>query len=288
MAEGTSEIAVGSDTGGSVRIPAALNGVVGFKPTARRVPLAGTFPPSITLDSIGPLARTVADCAATDAVMAGEESVPLIPPPLGGLKLGIPHGLLFDDLEPAVAEGFERSLAALEKAGVRLTDHAIDDLVTAMAEAMKAGSIASIEAAEVHAGWLADKENVAAVDRHVARPLSRQLGISATHHRGLIRRRSRLAALMDERLQSADALALPTVPIVAPPAAPLIHDGRLWNRTDSALLRNPQVANYFDLTSISLPMPGMALPAGLMLFARHGVDHRLLCIAAAVERVLGR
>ena len=135
---------------------------------------------------------------------------------------------------------------------MRLTDHAIDDLVSAMAEATKAGTIASIEAAEVHAGWLADKEKVAAVDPHVARPLSRQLGTSAAHYIGLIRRRSRLAALMDERLQSVDVLALPTVPIVAPPIAPLNHDGRLWNRTNSVLLRNPQVANQFDLTSISL------------------------------------
>jgi aspartyl-tRNA(Asn)/glutamyl-tRNA(Gln) amidotransferase subunit A len=288
VAEGTSEIAIGSDTGGSVRIPAALNGVVGFKPTARRIPLAGALPLSSTLDSIGPLARTVADCAATDAVMAGEEPAPVAPLPLAGLKLGIPRGLLFDDLEPAVAEGFERSLAALEADGARLADHAIDDLVTAMAEATKAASIACIEAAEIHADWLANEEKVAAVDPHVAGPLSRGLGISAAHYIRLIRQRTSLAALMDERLRSVDVLALPTVPIVAPPIAPLINDGRLWNWTDSLLLRNPQVANQFDLTSISLPMPGMALPAGLMLFARPGTDRRLLRIAAAVERALGR
>jgi aspartyl-tRNA(Asn)/glutamyl-tRNA(Gln) amidotransferase subunit A len=91
---------------------------------------------------------------------------------------------------------------------------------------------------------------------------------------------------MDERLRSIDVLALPTVPMLAPAVAPLLADDALWNRTDGMLLRNPQVANQFDLTSISLPMPGSTLPSGLMLFARNGRDRRLLEIAAAVEAVL--
>ncbi len=285
-AEGTSDIAIGSDTGGSVRIPAALNGVVGFKPTARRVPLAGCFPLSSTLDSIGPLARSVADCAAADAVMAGEEFAPLAPLSLAGLRIGIPRGRLLDDLEPAVAEAFQHSLKMLEAAGARLVDHSIDDLVAEMNAATKAGSLAGIEAAEIHAGWLGDPQKAASVDPHVAGPLIRRLAITAAHYIGLIRKRTELAARMDERLQPVDVLALPTVPMLAPPIAPHLSDDALWNRTDGMLLRNPQVANLFDLTSISLPMLGKPLPAGLMLFAQNGEDRRLLEIAAAMEKVV--
>jgi aspartyl-tRNA(Asn)/glutamyl-tRNA(Gln) amidotransferase subunit A len=286
VAEGTSEIAIGTDTGGSVRIPAALNGVAGFKPTARRVPLAGAFPLSFTLDSIGPLARTVADCAAGDAVMAGQEFSRLVPLPLVGLRIGIPQGRLLEDLEPAVAKAFQYCLKALEAAGVRLADHLVDDLVGEMNAATKAGSLASIEAAEIHAGWLADPEKATVVDPHVAGPLAQRLATSATHYIGLMRKRAELASRMDERLQPIDVLALPTVPMLAPLIEPLVADKSLWNRTDSRLLRNPQVANQFDLTSISLPMPGAPLPAGLMLFARNSGDRRLLRIAAALEGVL--
>lgn len=286
-AEGTSDIAIGTDTGGSVRIPAALNGVVGFKPTARRVPLDGCFPLSATLDSIGPLARTVADCAAADAVMAGETVLPLLlPMPLAGLSIGIPQGRLLGDLEPKVAEAFQRSLKVLEVAGARLADHPVDDLLAEMSAATRAGSLAGIEAAAIHSDWLGDPEISAAVDPHVAGPLTRRLAVTAAHYIALIRKRTELAARMDERLRTIDVLAMPTVPMLAPLIAPHLSDDALWNRTDGMLLRNPQVANQFDLTSISLPMPEMPLPAGLMLFARNGQDRRLLKIAASVEAAL--
>jgi aspartyl-tRNA(Asn)/glutamyl-tRNA(Gln) amidotransferase subunit A len=286
VAEGTSDIAIGSDTGGSVRIPAAVNGVVGFKPTAGRIPLTGCFPLSSTLDSIGPLARSVAECAVADAIMAGEESTPLLPLPLSGLRIGIPQGRLLEELEPAVSDAFQRSLKALEAVGARLVDHAIDDLIAEMNAATKAGSLAGIEAAEIHSDWLMDPEKAASVDPHVSGPLARRLTVSAAHYIRLLRKRGELVARMDERLALVDVLALPTVPMLAPLIARHITDDRLWNRTDSLLLRNPQVANQFDLTSISLPIPGTSLPAGLMFFARHGEDHRLLRIAAAAMEAL--
>ena len=113
VAEGTSEISIGSDTGGSIRIPAALNGVVGFKPTARRVPLKGAFPLSYTLDSVGPLARSVSACADADAILAGEAPVPLRIPTLRGLRIGIPRGRLFGEIEPAVATSIRCGRARL-------------------------------------------------------------------------------------------------------------------------------------------------------------------------------
>ena len=286
VGEGTSEISIGSDTGGSIRIPAALNGVVGFKPTARRVPLAGAYPLSATLDSIGPLARSVAECAVADAVMAGEEPVPLRPVSLAGLRVGVPRGVLFEDTEPEVAAGFDRCLRALEQSGARVVDLPIDDLVAEMRQATKRASIASMEGAEVHADWLSVGASVP-VDPHVSGPLSRALAIPASVYIRTIRRRGELAAIMAERLASTDVLALPTVPIVAPSIVAMASDEALRNKAEGLLLRNTQVANQFDLCAISLPMPDMVLPAGLMLVARNGQDHHLLRIAAEVERLLG-
>lgn len=287
VGEGTCDVAIGSDTGGSVRIPASLNGVVGFKPTARRVPLTGAYPLSATLDSIGPLARTVAQCAAADAAMAGGEMPALLPLSLAGLRIGIPRGVLFEDTELEVAAGFERCIRALDQSGARVVDLPIDDLIAEMRAATKRASIASMEGAEVHANWLSVGASVP-VDPHVSGPLSRALAIPASVYIRTIRRRGELAAAMTERLASIDVLALPTVPIVAPLIATMASDEALRNKAEGLLLRNTQVANQFDLCAISLPMPDMKLPAGLMLVARSGHDQDLLSIAAEVERRLGR
>ncbi|OBQ59180.1 amidase [Mesorhizobium erdmanii] len=286
VGEGTSDVSIGSDTGGSIRIPAALNGVVGFKPTARRVPLAGAFPLSGTLDSIGPLARTVAQCAATDAVMVGEAPSELAAIPLSGLRIGIPRGVLFGNMEGEVAATFEHCLGKIEQAGARITDLSIDDMIAELRAATKRGSIAAMEGAEIHADWLATGV-LMPVDPHVSGPLSRAAMLPTPVYIRALRRRAALAAAMDERLASLDVLALPTTPVTAPTIVSLAGDTELRDHVEGLLLRNTQVANQFDLCAISLPMPGMALPAGLMLVARNGHDRRLLRIAAEVERLLG-
>lgn len=286
VGEGTSDISIGSDTGGSIRIPAALNGVVGFKPTARRVPLTGAYPLSATLDSIGPLALSVAACAAADAVMAGEELPPLhLSLPLAGLRVGIPRGRLFEETESEISTAFDRSLAKIERTGARLVDISIDDFLADMRAATKRGSIAAMEGAEVHADWLATGATVP-VDPHVSGPLSRAAMLPAPVYIRALRHRRALVAAMDERLTSVDVLALPTTPVTAPTIASMAGDAELRDRVEGLLLRNTQVANQFDLCAISLPMPGMMLPAGLMLVARNGYDRHLLRIAAEVERLL--
>jgi aspartyl-tRNA(Asn)/glutamyl-tRNA(Gln) amidotransferase subunit A len=286
VAEGTSVIAIGSDTGGSVRIPAALNGVVGFKPTARRVPLAGVFPLSPTLDSVGPLARSVAECAAADAVMAGEEFQALRPPPLAGLRIGIPRGALFADTEAGIAAAFENCIGKIKLTKAAIAEIAIDDLLAEMHAATKHGSIAAMEGAKVHAGWLAAGARTP-VDPHVSGPLSRAASIPEDVYALALRRRGELAAAMDERLSRFDAIALPTVPIFAPSIADMADDAAR-RCAEGLLLRNTQVANQFDLCAVSLPLPlpGTALPVGLMLVARSGHDRRLLSLAAAVEALL--
>jgi aspartyl-tRNA(Asn)/glutamyl-tRNA(Gln) amidotransferase subunit A len=286
VGEATSEISIGSDTGGSVRIPASLNGVVGFKPTARRVPLTGAFPLSATLDSIGPLARTVVQCAAADAVMAGNMPAELAPIPLSGLRIGIPRGVLFGDTESEVAAAFEHCLGKIEQADARLADMSIDDLLGEMRAATKRGSIAAMEGAEIHADWLATGASVP-VDPHVSGPLSRAAAIPTPVYIRALRRRAALVAAMDERLTSFDVLALPTTPVMAPTIVSMAENAELRDHIEGLLLRNTQVANQFDLCAISLPMPRMTLPAGLMLVARNGHDRRLLRIATEVEKLLG-
>ncbi|MCP9229751.1 amidase [Mesorhizobium sp. LMG 17147] len=285
VGEGTSQISIGSDTGGSVRIPASLNGVVGFKPTARRVPLAGAFPLSATLDSIGPLARTVAECAAADAVMSGENLAVLLPLPLDGLRIGIARGVLFDDTQEEVATTFDWCLRKMELSGARLAEMSIDDLLAELRAATKRASIAAMEGAEIHADWLATGA-ATPVDPRVSGPLSRAAAIPATIYIRAMRRRAALAAAMDERLAGVDVLALPTTPVTAPTIVSMTGDEALCNRIEGLLLRNTQVANQFDLSAISLPMPGKTRPAGLMLVARNGHDHDLLRIAAGVEALL--
>jgi aspartyl-tRNA(Asn)/glutamyl-tRNA(Gln) amidotransferase subunit A len=284
VAEGTSELAIGSDTGGSVRIPAALHGLVGFKPTAHRLPLDGASPLSPSLDSIGPLARTVSDCAAADAIMAGEMPQPLTPLSLEGLRLAIPKGLLLEDLAPDIARAFDASLQRLSHAGAKLADCAIDDLLARFAEATSIGSLAGLEASRVHADWLIDEN--APVDIRVKSPLRRRLAVPDAAIENLLEARQELIRAMDDRLTPFDLILLPTTPIPAVSIASVEEDKREYRRVEDLLLRNTQVANQFDLTAITLPLPGTRLPAGLMLMARNGADKRLLRLGASVESLL--
>ncbi|MBV2142627.1 amidase [Falsochrobactrum sp. TDYN1] len=285
VAEGTSEIAIGSDTGGSVRIPAALNGVVGFKPTAQRIPLKGAFPLAPSLDSVGPLAGSVADCILADAAMAGE---PLVLPEalsLAGRKVGVPEGLLLQDMEEPVAAAFMSAKKALEDAGAHMVEIKIDDLILQLHEATRIGSIAGIEASRVHAdSWLPDL--AANVDIRVKSTLSRRIKVSDDAYAVLMRTRENLAWQMDERLRGIDFFITPTTPIAATTIASVSNDEDEYDRVETLLLRNTQIANQFDLCSISLPMPVTPLPVGLMLTARAGTDRHLLAMALSVEEVL--
>ncbi|MEI2299193.1 amidase [Ensifer sp. MJa1] len=283
-AEGTCDIAIGSDTGGSIRIPAALNGIAGFKPTARRIPLDGTFPLSPTLDSIGPLARAVADCAMADAVMAGVQPYPLAARPVAGLRIGIPFGLLLEDLSPEIATAFSASLDRLAGAGAEIVDCTIDDLIGRLRQATRIGSIAGLEASRIHAAWLPD--DTAPVDERVKAPLRRRLAVSDEAIANLLQTRRALAAEMDERLSAYDLVALPTTPIAAVPIASLETDEAEYDRVEGLLLRNCQVANQFNLNAVTLPMPGLTRPAGLMLVGRNGTDETVLATALSAEALL--
>lgn len=287
VADGMAEITIGSDTGGSTRIPAAMCGIVGLKPSQYRVPTAGAFPLSFALDSIGPMAGSVADCALADAVMAGETLQPLSPAPLAGLRLGIPRGPLLEGMEPEVAQAFEASLGRLGKAGTILGDHPLP-LLAEMLTVNAKGGFAPSEAFFVHQAALDSQPED--FDPLVRGRIERGRAISATDYIFMQRRRAELIRAMDADLADLDALILPTTPIRAPKIADLAASEAAFTAANMLLLRNTSVGNFFDLCAISLPLPaGLRhghLPVGLMLVARNGQDRRLLRMTAAVERLL--
>src|SRR4051794_23080290 len=212
-ADGMCEIAIGTDTGGSTRIPGAMCGIVGFKPSQWRVPTEGAFPLSFALDSIGPIARTVADCARADAVMAGDDFAPRAPAPVAGLRLGIPLGMLLQDFDNTVGTRFGAAKKKLADAGVRLTDEPMP-LLDEMAAVNAKGGIAPSEAYAIH------RENITrqpdAFDPNVRARVERGGNASAADYIDMVRARARLIRQMDARLSGLDALVLPTTPITAP------------------------------------------------------------------------
>ncbi len=282
VADGMCEIAIGSDTGGSTRIPAALCGITGFKPSRQRVSTEGAFPLSYTLDSIGPMATNVADCFNADAAIAGEAALPLEAAPLAGLRLGVAQGLPLENLDDTVGRRFPEALDRLERAGARLTYEKMP-LLDEMMKALSRTSILMAEAYAIHKDRLARRGD--AVDQIVRARLDRGAGIAAGDFIDAVRDRAALIRAMDARLADLDALVLPTTPIVAP-RLDEVATPKDFMAKNAMVLRNTTIANYFDLTAISLPLPrDGGLPTGLMLFARNGCDRRLFRIAAAVEKV---
>ncbi len=281
-ADGMCEIAIGSDTGGSTRIPAALCGITGFKPSRLRVSTEGAFPLSYTLDSIGPMAKSVVDCFNADAVLAGETPSALEAMPLAGLRLGVAQGLPLENLDDTVGRRFPEALDRLERAGARLTYEKMP-LLDDMMKALSRSSILMAEAYAIHKERLARRGD--AIDQIVRARLDRGAGIAAADFIDAVRDRAALIHAMDARLADLDALVLPTTPIVAPRLDEVATPKDFMAR-NAMVLRNTTIANYFDLTAISLPLPrDGGLPTGLMLFARNGHDRRLFRIAAAVEKV---
>jgi aspartyl-tRNA(Asn)/glutamyl-tRNA(Gln) amidotransferase subunit A len=281
-ADAMCDVGIGTDTGGSCRIPAALCGVVGYKPSKFRIPTDGAFPLSYTLDSIGPLARNVADCAVTDAVLAGEQVQSLQPADLNGLCLGVAQGLPLSDMDATVQTRFAAALAALGHARARISDESLP-ILEEPARVQAKASFSSIESYAIHRQLLANRANE--YDPMVRSRIEAGRDISAAHYIDMLRRRAELVREMDDRLSGVDALIMPTLPIVAPTIAE-VSDAQNGRAKNLLLLRNPALANFFDLCAISLPLPRDGdLPTGLMLFARNGQDHRLFQIAAAVERL---
>jgi aspartyl-tRNA(Asn)/glutamyl-tRNA(Gln) amidotransferase subunit A len=283
VADGMVAAGLGTDTGGSCRIPAAFCGVVGYKPTARRVPIDGVLPLAPSLDSVGPLAPSVACCAVIDAILAGESPTPPVPGTLSGLRLAVPENFGLDGMDPHVSAAFERALDVLSATGARIARArfpTFDTIPTINAK----GGFASAEAYAWHRALLAEKG--AQYDPRIRPRIARGENQSAADYLDLLAARRRLIAEFDAATRPFDALLLPTTPIVPPRIAEL-DDEREYGRQNLLILRNTAVGNFLDRCAISLPChrPGDP-PVGLMLMGETLGDTRLFSIAAAVEAAL--
>jgi aspartyl-tRNA(Asn)/glutamyl-tRNA(Gln) amidotransferase subunit A len=283
VADGGAVVAIGTDTGGSVRIPAALCGMVGLKPTQRRISRAGATPLSTTLDSIGPLANTVTCCAIADAVMAGEE--PVVPPPVAveRMRLGVPQRFVLDDLAAEVAAAFAGACTILSRAGARIDDLPLAELDEYRVANAK-GGFAPIEAFAWHRPLLARRGGD--YDPRVRTRIERAGGMSAVEYIELCAARTDFTARVAARTSDFDALLMPTVPVTAPPIAAFDRDEDYF-RLNALILRNPSVVNFLDRCAVTLPIQQAgAMPIGLMVVGEHGGDRRLLAIARGIETAL--
>ena len=284
-AEGMGFGGLGTDTGGSCRVPAALCGVTGFKPTARRVPLAGALPLAPSLDSVGPLARTVACCAVLDSVISGDETPAAPAPfPVAGMRLGLPRGtFLTEDMDATVAAAFTRALSRLGAAGARIELFDLPELAE-LPVVNATGGFAASEAWAWHRRLIAERGE--AYDQRILARIKRGERMGAADYIELVNARARIIAAVARRTAGFDAVVCPTCPVI-PPAIAEVEPEAEYNRLNLLLLRNTAVGNFLDRCSISLPIhrPGEA-PVGLMLTGEHMADRALLAVAAGVEVAL--
>lgn len=284
VSDGMALAAIGSDTGGSVRIPSALCGLTGFKPSAHRVPMEGVLPLSAQLDSIGPIAASVACCAALDAILSGEQGALPLLASLRHLRLAVPQTLVREGMDAHVAAAFDAALRALSAAGVQVEDLAIPEFAQ-LATLNAQGGFTAAEA------WAWHRPHIArAPERYDPRVISRirrGAALSAADWLDLMAARKAWVAAVEQRIAGYDALLLPTVPVVAPPIAALQESDELYGATNLLMLRNSTLINFLDGCALSLPChPLGGAPVGLTIAGSNGSDRRILSIGMAVEAAL--
>ncbi len=283
VALGLSVAGLGSDTGGSIRIPAALNGLVGFKSSQGRVPLDGALELSRSLDTVCAMTRSVGDCLVVDGVLAGAP-LAVRRRPLAGMRLAIPQTVVLDAMEPAVSRAFDRAIALLSAAGAQISDIKLAEL--AEIPAINApGGLSPIEAYAVHHERLAKARD--AFDPRVALRMMMGAQVTAQQYIALLDNRRAWIARVERAIEGFDAVICPTVPIVAPEIAPLVASDDVFFKANGLLLRNTFAFNFLDGCAFSLPCQAAGdLPVGLMLSSVNGDDAQLAAVALAVEHAL--
>ena len=286
VADGMAVVGLGTDTGGSCRIPAAFCGIVGYKPTASRVPLDGVVPLSFSLDSIGPLGRSVDCCAIVDDIFAGGAgAVSDHRPPADRLRFGVLSDLVMDDLDPEVASAYEQALSALSAAGVTLVDVAFPEL-NELPEINRGGGLAAAEAFAWHQDLLKTRGD--GYDQRVRSRMELGINLSAADYIEVLQSRQRMISIATERMDSLDGFVLPTVPIL-PPSVVELDDGdpALYSRNNLLTLRNTSIGNFLDTCAISIPAtPAGEPPVGFMVMGSPLGDQALLEVSRTVEQVL--
>ncbi len=283
VSDGMALAAIGTDTGGSCRIPAACCGITGYKPTARRVPLTGVLPLAPSLDSVGPLANTVACCAAIDAVLAAQEIPVLSGLPAAGLRLLFPANVVADGMDAPTERAIDRALQRLDRAGVAIVHKplaSLDGIVGAHAN----GGFAVVEAFAWHRDLLATRAGE--YDPRVAGRILPGAQMSAADYVALVAARARIIPAFEAELASYDALIMPTIPIVPPLIAAFDAEAD-YKRLNYLLLRNSAQINFLNGCAISLPCHELGSPpAGLTVACGSMRDSWLFAVAARLEPIV--
>jgi aspartyl-tRNA(Asn)/glutamyl-tRNA(Gln) amidotransferase subunit A len=283
VALGLSVAGLGSDTGGSIRIPAALCGIVGFKSTQKRVPLEGALELSRALDTVCAMTRSVQDCITVDAVLSGA-MLPVRRRPIAGMRLAVPQTMVLDGLDNTVAQAFDRSLSILSEAGAQIIEIPMKEFAD-IPKVNAPGGLSPIEAYAVHHERLARAQ--AQFDQRVAARIMLGAAISAQQYIAILDKRRAWIASVERAIEGYDALMCPTVPTVAPELEKLIASDEAFFKANGQMLRNTFTINLLDGCSYSLPCHREGeLAVGLMLSSVHGDDARLSAVALAVEDAL--
>lgn len=279
VTDGMAVASIGTDTGGSCRIPAALCGLVGFKPTAGRIPTTGMVPLSPSYDAVGSLAWSVDCCARLDQVLRGAPVTPLPEASLRGVRIGIPVSSMLDELDDEVVRAFSEWRRKLVSAGAVLTEVRLESLVQ-LGELALNGGIVAAEAYAWHRHLLRSVGEL--YDPRIRQRIEPGALTSAEDYISLLQRREQLGRLYHDETRSLDGLAMPTVPIIAPRVAELVSE-EAYYRINRLLLRNTSAANVFNTGAISLPCSRAGeAPVGVMLMGKSGADEDLLSIAQAI------
>ena len=276
VAFGLAPAAIGSDTGGSVRIPSAWNDLVGLKTSTGRLPLDGTVPLATSFDTIGPIARSVEDCALLLAALEHRPATDLRGADLSGMRLAVLETVAFDDIRDAPAAGFEDAVARLSQAGAVITRLAAPEV----AEALRLAAI--LFTAEAYGIW---RDTIEAAPDKMFRPILDRFrsgaDFAAADYVDSWRRLKTLRHTFAQRLATVDAVILPTSPILPPNAQRLLDDAAYYAGENLLALRNTRIANLLDLPALTLPT---ARPScGISFMMRSGEESRLLRLAAAAE-----
>jgi aspartyl-tRNA(Asn)/glutamyl-tRNA(Gln) amidotransferase subunit A len=283
ISDGMAAATIGSDTGGSTRAPAVFCGITGMKPTTTRMPGDGVFPLSTSFDAAGPMGHSVDCCAILDSIMTGGSGAAEPAFPASGLRLAVPRGYLFADLDDQVAEDFEAALSRLSATGVTVSDVRLD-ILEELRPANLPKSIVSAEAYEIHRELLASGRDL--YDPYIATRLAAGSEIAAADYITMHRDRAAVCAEVAALTRPFDALILPTTPTL-PPALAGLQGTDLLMKTSARILRNTALSNYLDRPTITIPghAPGTA-PTGVSLIGSHRHDRRLLAIAAGLEDII--
>lgn len=282
VSDGMAHGALGSDTGGSCRIPAALCGLVGYKPTQAAVPRQGMVPLSTTLDAVGVIGRSVNCCAVLYGLLgarsAASAQVPARPP-----RVAVVRSYFCADIESVVAAAFERSLRSIADAGGDLVEVEVPELDT-LAEMNAGGGFPAAESYAWHRELISERGSE--YDPRVLVRIGRGEQLTAADLIGLQQQRTALIAAVSRRLGGFDAFVAPTVPLVAPTQRSLDDDAE-YARVNLLMLRNPTVVNLIDGCAASVPMHREGEPpTGLMVVGFGGADETVLAVAAWIEERL--